>query len=60
MTRVFQFYEYPVTTDVSISQDSNITYSFPTVTICLNSMHSQSKVLNIHSDDQESVLTSAT
>ena len=51
---LFKFYEYPVTTDVSISssQDSNISYSFPTVTICLNSMHSQDKVMKIHSDDQ--------
>ena len=34
---------------------SNVSESFPTITICLNSMHSRQKIEKFHSDDDKLV-----
>ena len=43
-----KYYSFPVSTDVSLGDASNLSDSFPTVTFCLNSMHSASKVKAYH------------
>ena len=52
-TVYIKYYSYPVSTDVSLGDSSNISASFPTITFCLNSMHSASKVKAYHPADTE-------
>ena len=42
-----------MSTDVSLGDASNISNSFPTITFCLNSMHSATKVKAYHPADTE-------
>ena len=44
-----------VVTDVYVSPNLDHSKSFPTLTICLNSMHSDSKVKEFHNQDQQTV-----
>jgi len=50
-----QFYQFPVSSDVNQADPKNITTSFPTITFCLNSMHSKSKILKFHPQAQTSI-----
>ena len=46
---------FEVVTDVYVSPNLDHSKSFPTLTICLNSMHSDSKVKEFHNQDQQTV-----
>ena len=46
---------FKVVTDVYVSPNFDHSKSFPTLTICLNSMHSDSKVKEFHNQDQQTV-----
>ena len=46
---------FKVVTDVYVSPNLDHSKSFPTLTICLNSMHSDSKVKEFHNQDQQTV-----
>ena len=53
MENMQKYYDYPYTTDIEVVRGStNISESFPTLTVCLNSMHAASKVLQFHKEDQ--------
>ena len=50
---MLKYYDYPYTTDIEVVRGStNISESFPTLTVCLNSMHAASKVLQYHNEDK--------
>ena len=50
-----KYFEYPIVTDVYLGDASNVSESFPTITICLNSMHSRQKIEKFHGDDDKLV-----
>ena len=50
-----KYFEYPIVTDVYLGDASNVSESFPTITICLNSMHSRQKIEQFHHNDDKLV-----
>ena len=50
-----KYFEYPIVTDVYLGDASNVSESFPTITICLNSMHSRQKIEQFHNSDDKLV-----
>jgi len=49
---LFKYYKYPFTTDLTLGDASNISNSFPVVTVCLNSMHSRLKILENYNNSE--------
>ena len=50
--KLFKYYKYPFTTDLTLGDASNISNSFPVVTVCLNSMHSRLKILENYNNSE--------
>ena len=46
-----RYFQYPVVTDIYVSPSHHTSKNFPTLTICLNSMHADFKVKMFHDDD---------
>jgi len=46
-----RYFQYPVVTDIYVSPSHHTSKNFPTLTICLNSMHADFKVKKFHDDD---------
>ena len=46
-----RYFQYPVVTDIYVSPSHHTSRNFPTLTICLNSMHADFKVKQFHDDD---------
>ena len=50
--KLLKYYKYPFTTDLTLGDASNISTSFPVVTVCLNSMHSRLKILENYNNSE--------